>query len=54
MGHFGYHAFIGVADKATGPYQHISYMPDSACGTTTMGDDDGHVYAYMPFGDLFV
>ncbi len=53
-GHFGYHAFIGVADKVTGPYEHISYMPDSACDTTIFGDDDGRVYASMPFGDLFV
>ena len=53
-GQFGYHAFLGVADKVTGPYKHISYMPDSACDTTLFGDDDGRVYAYMPFGDLFV
>lgn len=53
-GKWGYHAFLGVADKVTGPYQHISYMPDSACDTTILGDSDGRIYAYMPFGDLFV
>ena len=53
-GRFGYHAFVGVADRVTGPYAHISYMPGSACDTTIFGDDDGRIYAYMPFGDLFV
>ena len=51
---FGYHAFLGVADQVTGPYEHISYVPASACDTTIFGDDDGRVYAFMPFGDLFV
>ena len=53
-GQFGYHAFLGVADKVIGPYKHISYLPDSACDTTIFGDVDGRVYAFMPFGDLFV
>ncbi len=50
----GYHAFVGVADKVDGPYRHITLLPDSACDTTLLGDSDGRVYAYMPFGDLFV
>ncbi|BDI28446.1 hypothetical protein CCAX7_004970 [Capsulimonas corticalis] len=52
-GEWGYHAFVGVADKVTGPYKHITYIKDSACDTTIMDGGDGKVYAIMPFGDLF-
>jgi len=52
-GDWGYHAFVGVADKVTGPYKHITYIKDSACDTTLMDAKNGKVYAIMPFGDLF-
>ncbi|MEO7718297.1 MAG: family 43 glycosylhydrolase [Capsulimonas sp.] len=52
-GEWGYHAFVGVADKVTGPYRHITYIKDSACDTTIMDGGDGKIYAIMPFGDLF-
>lgn len=50
----GYHAFVGVADKVDGPYRHITVLPDSACDTTLLGDDNARVYAFMPFHDLYV
>jgi len=49
----GYHAFIGVSNKVDGPYEHISYLPDSACDTTLLFDDDGRTFAIMPYGDMF-
>ena len=48
------YAFVGVADKVTGPYEHITTIPGAACDTTLFGDTDGRTYAFMPFGDLFV
>jgi xylan 1,4-beta-xylosidase len=49
----GYHAFIGVSNKVEGPYEHISYLADSACDTTIFFDADGRVYSYMPFRDMY-
>ncbi len=52
-GNAGY-AFIGVADKITGPYQHITYIPQGACDTTLFGDSDGQIYAVMPKYNMFI
>ena len=48
------YAFVGVADKVTGPYQHITYIPDGACDTTLFADKDGATWAVMPKYDIFV
>ncbi len=52
-GSAGY-AFVGVADKITGPYQRISYIKGAACDTTLFGDADGKTYAFIPRGDIDV
>lgn len=52
-GNAGY-AFVGVADRVTGPYRHITYIPGGACDTTLFGDDDGKTYAIMPHNDIGV
>ncbi len=51
-GQYGYHCFLGVADKVTGPYKHISLIPNSPCDLTILGDTDGRIYSYMPFGNI--
>ncbi|HNY27271.1 MAG TPA: family 43 glycosylhydrolase [Candidatus Sumerlaeota bacterium] len=53
-GKMGYVAFVGVADKITGPYEHISWLKGAGCDTSLFGDDDGKTYAVMPFGDVFI
>ena len=53
-GKMGYVAFIGVADKITGPYGHFSWLKGGGCDTTIFADTDGTVYAVMPFGDEFL
>jgi xylan 1,4-beta-xylosidase len=50
----GYYAFIGVADKVTGPYQHITQVPNGPCDTTLFTDDSGQFYLAMPRGDISV
>ena len=42
------YAFVGVADKVTGPYQHITYIPGAACDTSLFEDVDGKTYAIIP------
>lgn len=49
-----YVAFVGVADKVTGPYQHITWLQGAGCDSTLFADDDGKTYAVMPFGDEFI
>jgi xylan 1,4-beta-xylosidase len=49
-----YVAFVGVADNVTGPYRHITWLKGAGCDTTLFGDDDGKIYAIMPFGDQFI
>lgn len=51
-GQYGYHCFLGVADQVTGPYRHISLIPDSPCDLSLLGDSDGRIYAYVPFGNI--
>lgn len=48
------YAFVGVADKVTGPYEHITYIRGAACDTTLFGDTDGKTYAFIPRGDIDV
>ena len=47
------YAFVGVADRITGPYRHITYIPEGACDTTLAQDKDGTVYAVMPKYNMF-
>ena len=47
LGTAGY-AFVGVSDKVTKPYEHITYIKGAACDTTLFGDSDGKTYAVIP------
>lgn len=49
-----YVAFVGVADKIAGPYQHITWLEGAGCDTTLFEDDDGKTYAIMPFSDAYL
>jgi xylan 1,4-beta-xylosidase len=49
-----YVAFVGVADKVTGPYEHITWLKGAGCDSTLFGDDDGKTYAIMPFGNEYI
>jgi xylan 1,4-beta-xylosidase len=42
------YAFVGVAEKITGPYEHITYIPGAACDTSLFADADGRTYAIIP------
>ena len=53
-GKMGYVAFVGVADKVTGPYKNITWLKGSGCDTTIFQDDDGKTYAIMPFGNIYI
>ncbi len=46
-GSAGY-AFVGVADRISGPYNHITYIKGAACDTSLFGDADGKTYAVIP------
>jgi len=48
------YAFVGVADRISGPYEHLTYIQGAACDTTLMGDADGRAYAFIPRGDTYV
>lgn len=52
-GSAGY-AFVGVADRITGPYRHISWLRGAGCDTTLFGDADGRTYAFIPRGNIDV
>jgi beta-xylosidase len=43
---------VGVADKITGPYKHISYIKGGACDTSLFADTDGRTYAVIPRGGM--
>lgn len=45
-------AFVGVADKITGPYEHITWIPGTGCDTTLFGDTNGQTYAFTPRGNI--
>ena len=47
------YAFVGVADKVTGPYKHITYVPGGPCDMSLFGDRDGKTYAVSPKYDVF-
>lgn len=49
-----YVAFVGIADKVTGPYRHITWLKGAACDSTLFVDDDGKTYAIMPFGNEYL
>jgi beta-xylosidase len=49
-----YVAFVGVADRVTGPYEHITWLKGAGCDSTLFGDDDGKTYAIMPFGNEYI
>lgn len=42
------YAFVGVADKVTGPYRHITWIDGAGCDTTLFQDTDGKTYAIIP------
>lgn len=46
------HAFVGVADRITGPYENITWLRGAGCDTTLFGDDDGKTYAFIPRGGI--
>lgn len=48
------YAFVGVASKITGPYEHITTIPQGACDTTLMQGGNGQIYAVMPKSDIFI
>ena len=52
-GSAGY-AFVGVADRVDGPYEHITYIKGGACDTTLFEDKDGKTYAFIPRGNVDV
>jgi hypothetical protein len=39
--------YIGLADKITGPYEHIANLKGAGCDVTLAEDDAGKVYAFM-------
>lgn len=49
-----YVAFVGVADKVTGPYEHITWLKGAGCDSTLFQDGDGKTYAIMPFGNEYI
>jgi xylan 1,4-beta-xylosidase len=42
------YAFVGVAEKIGGPYEHITYIQGAACDTSLFEDTDGRIYAIIP------
>jgi len=48
------YAFVGVADRITGPYEHITYIEGGACDTSLFEDTDGKTYAVIPAYDVYV
>lgn len=48
------YAFASVAEKVTGPYEHVTYIPGAPCDTSLFGDRDGRTYAAMPHYNIGV
>ena len=48
------YAFVGVADKITGPYENITYIDGGACDTSLFEDVDGTTYAVIPAYNVYV
>ena len=53
-GKMGYVAFVGVANKVTGPYEHINWLKGGGCDTHLFGDKNGKTYSVMPFTNEYV
>lgn len=53
-GAFGMYAFVGVAERVEGPYEHITCIDGAGCDTSLFCDDDGRTYAYIPAMDVHV
>lgn len=49
-----YVAFVGVANRVTGPYEHITWLKGAGCDSTLFVDDDGKTYSIMPFGNEYI
>ncbi len=47
-------AFVGVADRVTGPYEHVTWIEGAGCDTTLFEDTDGKTYAFIPRGNVDV
>ena len=48
------YAFVGVADKITGPYEHITYIDGGVCDTSLCEDAQGKTYAVIPAYNVYV
>jgi hypothetical protein len=48
------YAFVGVADKITGPYRNITYIDGGACDTSLFEDTNGRTYAVIPAYNVYV
>ena len=46
------YAFVGVADKINGPYEHITYIEGAACDTSLFEDAGGRTWAAIPRGNI--
>ena len=46
------YAFVGVADKINGPYDHITYIKGAACDTSLFEDASGKTWAVIPRGNI--
>lgn len=53
-GERGYVAFVGVSNTIKGPYEHISWLKGAGCDSHLFCDDDGKIYAIMPFGNEYI
>lgn len=53
-GQVGYVAFVGVAEKITGPYEHISWLKGAGCDATLFEDEGGKTYCIMPFSNEYI
>ena len=48
------YAFISVADKVTGPYEHVTWVEGGPCDMSLFEDDDGKVYGVSPKYNVYV
>jgi beta-xylosidase len=53
-GKWGMYTHIGVSDKVTGPYEHITRIPYGPCDGTFFCDTNGTFYTVMPKGEIFI
>ncbi|HWI55868.1 MAG TPA: family 43 glycosylhydrolase, partial [Bacillota bacterium] len=49
-----YVAFVGVADKVAGPYEHITWLQGAGCDSTLFAEEGGKTYTIMPFGNEYL